>query len=93
MAKQKRKRKQKLLYRPVGILLGMASGAVASTLFAKAWAAIGDGDAPDAMDEEREWKEILLAAAVQGAIFAVVKAAVDRSGAIGVRRVTGSWPG
>ncbi|MEU7277886.1 DUF4235 domain-containing protein [Streptomyces sp. NPDC045431] len=89
----KKKRKQKLLYRPVGLLLGMASGAVASTLFSRAWAAVGNGDAPDAMDEERAWKEILLAAAIQGAIFAVVKAAVDRSGAVGVRRLTGTWPG
>ncbi|WP_073753080.1 DUF4235 domain-containing protein [Streptomyces sp. CB03234] len=90
--KKKKKKKQKILYRPVGILLGMASGAAASALFSRAWAMIGSGDAPDAMDEEREWKEILLAAAVQGAIFAVVKAAVDRSGAVGVRRLTGTWP-
>ncbi|MET9799992.1 DUF4235 domain-containing protein [Streptomyces sp. NPDC006368] len=93
MADQKKRKKQKLFYRPVGMLLGLASGAVASTLFARAWALIGDGDAPDAMDEEREWKEILLAAAVQGAIFAAVKAAVDRGGAVGVRRLTGTWPG
>ncbi|WP_078887713.1 DUF4235 domain-containing protein [Streptomyces sp. NRRL S-118] len=91
--KQKKKKKQKILYRPVGILLGMAGGAVASSLFSRAWAALGSGDAPDAMDEEREWKEILLAAALEGAIFAVVKAAVDRSGAMGVRRLTGTWPG
>jgi hypothetical protein len=91
--KQKKKKKQKMFYRPVGILLGMAGGALASTLFSRAWAAVGNGDAPDAMDEEREWKEILLAAALQGAIFAVVKAAVDRSGAMGVRRLTGTWPG
>ncbi|MFV0130490.1 DUF4235 domain-containing protein [Streptomyces sp. HMX112] len=93
VAEKKNKRKQKLLYRPVGMLLGFGGGALASTLFSRAWAAIGNGDAPDAMDEDREWKEILLAAAVQGAIFAVVKAAVDRGGAVGVRRLTGTWPG
>ncbi|MFE7187149.1 DUF4235 domain-containing protein [Streptomyces erythrochromogenes] len=32
-------------------------------------------------------------AAIQGAIFAVVKASVDRSGAVAVRRLTGTWPG
>ncbi|MEU6485292.1 DUF4235 domain-containing protein [Streptomyces sp. NPDC046887] len=91
--KSKKKKKQKLLYRPVGLALGMAGGAIASTVFNRTWAVVGDGDAPDAMDEERTWREILLAAAIQGAIFAVVKAAVDRSGAVGVRRVTGNWPG
>jgi len=29
---------------------------------------------------------------LQGAIFAVTKAAVHRSGAIGVRKLTGVWP-
>jgi hypothetical protein len=35
---------------------------------------------------------VLAAAALQGAIFAVVRAAVDRGGATGVRRLTGHWP-
>jgi hypothetical protein len=52
-----------------------------------------DDDAPNATDEDRRWAEILVAAALQGAIFAVVKAAVDRAGAAGVRRATGQWPG
>jgi hypothetical protein len=30
---------------------------------------------------------------VQGAIFAVVKAAVDRGAAEGTRKLTGVWPG
>ncbi|WP_262386797.1 DUF4235 domain-containing protein [Streptomyces sp. TRM49041] len=90
---RKRKRKQKALYRPVGLLLGMASGALATALFTRVWKAVGRGsDAPDALDEDRSWREILLAAAIQGAIFAVVRAAVNRGGAAGVRRLTGSWP-
>ena len=35
---------------------------------------------------------MLLAATIQGAIFGVVKAAVDRGGATGYRKVTGEWP-
>ncbi|MER5927708.1 DUF4235 domain-containing protein [Streptomyces mirabilis] len=52
-----------------------------------------DEDAPDATDEERTWRETMLAAVLQGAIFAGVKAAVDRAGAAGTRRLTGTWPG
>ncbi|MFB9389141.1 DUF4235 domain-containing protein [Streptomyces coeruleoprunus] len=82
-----------MLYRPVGLVLGLASGALAGALFGRIWAAVGgEGDAPDPLDEDRAWKEILLAAAIQGAIFAVVRAVVDRSGAVGVRRLTGVWP-
>lgn len=48
---------------------------------------------PDATDEHRTWQEVLIAAALQGAIFAVVKAAVARAGAVTTRRLTGTWPG
>ncbi|WP_033341837.1 DUF4235 domain-containing protein [Catenuloplanes japonicus] len=82
-----------LAYKPVGILAGVAAGAIAGAVFKQAWKlAGGDDDAPNATDEDRGWTEILIAAALQGAIFAVVKAAVDRGGAVGVRRVTGHWP-
>ncbi|WP_327308471.1 DUF4235 domain-containing protein [Streptomyces sp. NBC_01298] len=84
----------KIAYKPVGMALGAVSGMIAGAAFKQAWKVIeGEGDAPNATDEERSWKQILLAAAVQGAIFAVVKASVDRSGAVAVRRLTGTWPG
>jgi predicted metal-dependent enzyme (double-stranded beta helix superfamily) len=84
---------QKVAYRPVGILLGLAAGAVAGAVFKEVWKlTAGDDDAPDAHDEDRGWGEILAAAALQGAIFSVVRAAVERGGAVGVRKVTGSWP-
>jgi hypothetical protein len=35
---------------------------------------------------------VLVASALQGMIFALVRAAVDRGGAAGVRRITGTWP-
>ncbi|MEN3304181.1 MAG: hypothetical protein V7603_383 [Micromonosporaceae bacterium] len=84
----------KLMYRPVGWIAGAAAGVLAGVLFKQAWkVASGDDDAPDALDEHRGWTEVLAAAALQGAIFAIVKAAVDRASATGVRRMTGTWPG
>ncbi|MER6538185.1 DUF4235 domain-containing protein [Streptomyces sp. 900105755] len=84
----------KIAYKPVGLALGVAGGLAAGALFKQTWKVLGhDEDAPDATDEERTWGEVLLAAMVQGAIFAVVKAAVDRAGATGVRSLTGTWPG
>ena len=41
----------------------------------------GEDEAPKATDARRGWREILLAATLQGAIFALVKATVDRSAA------------
>ncbi|MBT2493944.1 DUF4235 domain-containing protein [Streptomyces sp. ISL-96] len=84
----------KVAYKPVGLALGAVSGVVAGALFKQVWKVIGhDEDAPDATDEDRSWQEILLAATFQGAIFAAVKAAVDRGGATAVQRLTGTWPG
>ncbi len=83
----------KVAYKPVGIVLGMVAGAVSGMLFKQVWRRIAlEDDAPAAIDEDRGWSEILLAAALQGAIFALVKAAVDRAGAAGVRKATGDWP-
>jgi len=83
----------KIAYKPVGILLGIAAGSLAGFAFKEVWKiATGDDDAPNATDEDRGWGEVLAAAAVQGAIFALVKAAVDRGGAVGVRKLTGTWP-
>jgi hypothetical protein len=84
----------KIAYKPVGFVLGAAAGAVSGLLFKQLWKRLGhDDDAPNATDEERGWGEVLAAAALQGAIFALVKAAIDRAGATGVRSVTGTWPG
>ncbi|HZD99106.1 MAG TPA: DUF4235 domain-containing protein [Micromonosporaceae bacterium] len=83
----------KIAYKPVGLVLGAAAGAISGLVFKQIWKYVAnDDDAPNATDEDRGWGEILTAAALQGAIFAVVKAAVDRAGASGVRRVTGRWP-
>ncbi|MEV6814585.1 DUF4235 domain-containing protein [Micromonospora sp. NPDC051296] len=83
----------KAAYKPVGVVMGIAAGAIAGAVFRQVWkVAAGDGDAPSATDENRRWGEILAAAALHGAIFAVVRAAVDRGGALGVRRLTGRWP-
>ncbi|MER5783156.1 DUF4235 domain-containing protein [Streptomyces mobaraensis] len=83
-----------IAYKPVGLVLGLAGGMLAGAAFRRTWKLLGhDDDAPDATDEDRAWREILLAAALQGAVFAVVKATVDRAGATATRRLTGTWPG
>ena len=66
----------KIAYRPVGILCGVFAGMLAGALFKRIWkVAARDDAAPKATDEDRGWVEILLAAAVQGAVFGGVKAA------------------
>jgi hypothetical protein len=84
----------KLLYKPIGIVSGVLAGLVAGAVFNEIWKLVKDeDDTPDAKDKSRGWTEVIAAAAVQGAVFGGVKAAVDRAGATGFERVTGVWPG
>ncbi len=83
----------RLLFKPMDHIAGMVGGLLAGLIFKRIWKLIGRADAPKPTDERRGWGEILLAAMLQGAIFAVVKAAVDRGAAEGTRRLTGIWPG
>lgn len=84
----------RLVYRPVGLALGIAGGLLAGAIFKQVWRRVSDqDDAPDPLQSEYDWREVLIAAAIQGAIFAVIKAAVDRGGARTFQRVTGEWPG
>jgi len=84
----------KLLYKPLGLLFSVLGGMLATALFSRVWRLVtGQDDAPDATEENRGWGEVLLAATVQGAVFGLVKAVIDRGGAVGFRKATGIWPG
>lgn len=83
----------KMLYKPLSMLAGVLGGLAATAVFRQVWKLLaGEDDAPDAMDRDRGWREVLTAAAVQGAVFGSVKAAVDRSAATGFEKATGTWP-
>lgn len=84
----------KLFYKPLGMVISVLGGLVASALFKKLWEGVRhEDDAPSSTELQRGWGEILIAAGLQGAIFGLVKAAVDRGGAFGFRKATGAWPG
>jgi hypothetical protein len=84
----------KVLYAPFGILSGVLGGLIASTIFKQVWKRISDEpDPPKPRQSEYGWRELLPAAALQGAIFTVVKTVIDRGGARGFQKLTGAWPG
>jgi uncharacterized protein DUF4235 len=86
----------KILYRPVGLVSSVLGGLVASALFKQVWKRASPGaedDPPTALQTEYPFKEILVAAALQGLIFSVVKTVIDRQGARVFERWTGEWPG
>ena len=83
----------RLIYKPVGILLGILAGLLGKKAFDFVWTKLSDEEPPEPTTEETTWQRVLAAAAVQGVIFRLTRVAVDRWGAIGWRHLTGTWPG
>jgi hypothetical protein len=84
----------KLTFKAMGIAVSLLASMLAGVIFKKVWKFTpGSDEVPEATDERRGWGEILLAAALQGVIFALIKAVFERAAAEGVRQVTGEWPG
>ena len=83
----------KLLYKPVAIVAGIIGGLLSGLIFKRVWKIAGRGsEAPEPLDSERGWGEVLLAAGLHGVIYALVKTAVDRAAAEWTRKKTGIWP-
>jgi hypothetical protein len=83
----------KALYKSLSLAFGVAGGILAGVVFKRVWKVIaGEEEIPDATSQEYGWGEVLAAAAIHGAIFAVVKAAIDRGSAAGLRKLAGDSP-
>ena len=84
----------KIAYRPIGLVGGLVAGSLSGIVFKQVWKVVAkEEEAPSALQSEYRMREVVLAAAIQGAIFAATKAAIDRAGARTFTRLTGSWPG
>jgi hypothetical protein len=82
-----------LLFRPIGIVIGIVAGIGARKLFDALWGAFSDEEAPNPEHRELDWVKFIAAMLVQGAIFRLIRGFVDHH----LRRLyaglTGTWPG
>jgi hypothetical protein len=83
----------KLIFTPFSIGLGLAAGILAQKLFDFVWGKIDDEDAPDPKFRQIDYKKLIPALILQGAILRLTRGFVDH----GLRRAfagtTGLWPG
>jgi len=84
----------KVMYMPLQIATSVAGGLLAGAAFNQVWKRVGDSSEPppNPKDLTRSGRQALVAAGLQGLIFGLVKAAVDRAGARGYRAVTRQNP-
>jgi len=84
----------KLLYVPFAMVVGAISSSVAIKLWRRTWRTLARDDRlPKPLDRDRGWVEIIIASAVRGMIFGVVRAVFRRGGAKAFAHVTATWPG
>lgn len=84
----------KVVYKPFGLIVGLLAGILANRLFRKLWTVASRKDeVPNATQKHAGWGEVAAAAALQGAVMKGTRAVVDRAGARGFEKATGSWPG
>ena len=83
----------KFLFMPISILSGVIAGMIGRKVFDQIWGLIDEEEPPSSKHLEISWGKLLLAGAVQGAIFRAVKEATDHGSRRAFMRATGSWPG
>ena len=85
----------KVLYRPIGMATSVVGGLLGNVAVRKVWQRAAPGRSPNppgALERGHSLQEVVLAAALQGAVFAVVTVLVDRGGARLFQKWSGEWP-
>ena len=83
----------KIIFTPFSIILGLIAGMLGKKLFNQLWGLVDDEEPPDSKHRDITIVKLLAAAALQGAIFRVVKETSDHYSRRAFAGVTGSWPG
>ena len=83
----------RFLFAPLGIAAGLIAGSVGKKLFDVVWGWIDDEEPPESEHLRISIPKMLVAAALQGALFRVAKNGVDHASRRAFMSLTGSWPG
>jgi hypothetical protein len=83
----------KFLFAPVGIVAGLLAGIMGRKLFEQLWGVIDEEEPPEPKHRDTSLLKMVLALAIEGAIFRAVRGLVDHGARRLFANVTGSWPG
>ena len=78
---------------PISIVAGLVAGKVSARIVERIWAVFSPDAPPDSKDQDIVFAKLVVAAAIQGAIFRILKTASDQYTRRALYRTTGKWPG
>ena len=84
---------ERFLFAPIGSAAGLLAGFLGKLAFDQIWGLIDDEEPPEPEHREVSLVKMVLALAIQGAIFRAVRGAAEHSARRGFARMTGRWPG
>lgn len=83
----------RVLFAPIGIIAGLLAGFLGKVVFDQIWQLFDDQEPPEPEEREVSVVKLVLALAIQGAIFRAVRGIVEHGARRGFQRATGKWPG
>jgi hypothetical protein len=83
----------KLLFTPLSIGGGLLAGLLGKKLFEQIWGMIDKDEPPHPEHREISVPKMLIALAIEGAVFRVAKGAFDHWARSSFERFLGTWPG
>jgi hypothetical protein len=83
----------RILFAPFSIVAGLIAGALARKLSDSLWGLFDDKEAPEPEHSDAPWGKLLFSMALEGAVFASVRGAVDHMTRTQFAKATGVWPG
>jgi hypothetical protein len=83
----------KLGFIPFSILGGLLAGLLAKKGFEALWGIVDDQEPPDSEHRQVGWLKLLVALALEGAIFRAARGVGDHLARSAFHRATGVWPG
>jgi hypothetical protein len=83
----------KLAFRPLSLLAGVLAALIAREIFQQLWKLADKSPPPSSDDRDAEWKRLIPALALEGAVFSLVRGITDHGSRHAFQKTTGAWPG
>jgi hypothetical protein len=83
----------KVIFIPVSVVTGLLAGIAARKAFERVWSVVDEEEPPAPDHREAPTMKLVLALALEGAIFRVAKGYADHGARRGFAALTGRWPG